>query len=216
MEKPPSWLRVAQKAEATLLDKPDSWQRADKLLVQATAVEVEAAIAALKPDFEYTLTDHGDGVVVTVPHWRQKHFLLEHLNFQCESVVPQRKKVWLNQKLQEEKTCSAAAFQRVAKEVVQDIAKEKGTDPLRIEQEAFAVLQLACEGYVSETYADAQVFARHAGRTTTMQQDFTLAFRSGEIRKRKAKNAFDAGYEKGLAESKSKSRKAKPKARSSN
>ena len=196
-------------------DNPDSLNRVDKLLVHATVGEVEAALAAPEPDFECTLKDCGESVVVEVSHWRHKRFLMEHLEgFECKNVAPSRKKPWLHQKLQDEKTCSTACFVRLAKEVAQDFALERDLAPLRINPEALALLQHATEGYIGEIYADAKIFAEHAGRSTVLKQDLALACRSDEDRKRRASSAFDAGREKGHAENKT-SKKAKP-ARSSN
>ncbi|CAE7255168.1 unnamed protein product [Symbiodinium sp. CCMP2592] len=208
-KKPPAWERAADNAQTRMDDNPDSLKRVDKLLVHATVGEVEAALAALEPDLECTLKDCGESVVVEVSHWRHKRFLMEHLeSFERKNVAPSRKKPWLHQKLQDEKTCSTACFARLAKEVAQDFALERDKAPLRI-------LQHATEGYMGEIYADAKIFAEHAGRSTVLKQDLALACRSDEDRKRRASSsAFAAGLEKGHAENKT-SKKAKP-ARSSN
>jgi histone H3 len=70
-----------------------------------------------------------------------------------------------------------APFQRLVREITEDIATDKGLEPLRFKGDAIMALQEASEAYLVGLFEDTNLCAIHAKRITIMPKDIQLARR---------------------------------------
>ena len=70
-----------------------------------------------------------------------------------------------------------APFQRLVREVLQDLEREMGLKDMRLQSTAVLALQEATEAYLVGLFEDAHLCAIHAKRVTLMPKDINLARR---------------------------------------
>lgn len=75
-----------------------------------------------------------------------------------------------------EKLVPKAAFQRLIKEIAQDLYGSNGIQ-LRFQVHAVEAIQEACESYMTNLFVDANLCALHGKRQTLMARDLILARR---------------------------------------
>ena len=70
-----------------------------------------------------------------------------------------------------------APFQRLVREIAQDVAPEHLKNDLRFQSVAILALQEASEAFLVGLFEDTNLAAVHAGRVTIMAKDMQLARR---------------------------------------
>ncbi|KAH7702417.1 histone H3.3 [Aphelenchoides avenae] len=68
-------------------------------------------------------------------------------------------------------------FQRLVREISDNLAKDREIEPWRYQSAAIGALQHAAEAYLTNLFEDANMCAIHAKRVTIMQKDIQLARR---------------------------------------
>ena len=65
-------------------------------------------------------------------------------------------------------------FQRLVREIVHDICRDRQIEPKRIQSTALLALQEASEHYLVDLYANSQLAAIHGNRVTVLPRDIQL------------------------------------------
>lgn len=68
-------------------------------------------------------------------------------------------------------------FQRVVRDIAQEITRGGNKEEVRFQSTAILALQEAAEAYLVRLFEDSQMCAIHAGRVTIMPKDMRLALR---------------------------------------
>jgi histone H3 len=68
-------------------------------------------------------------------------------------------------------------FQRLVRDIAQDITREGNKEEVRFQSNAILALQEAAEAYLVRLFEDSQMCAIHARRVTIMPRDMRLALR---------------------------------------